>query len=104
MRIFGMLPNSSSASWTRIFSTSAMERPLIAHGQRLGIVALAVADVALDPDVGEEVHLDLLLAVALARLATAARLVEAEATRLIAAHFRLRQLGESWRIRSNTPV
>ena len=53
-----------------------------------------MADVALDPDVGQEVHLDLLLAVALARLAAAARLVEAEAPRLVAAHLRLRQLGE----------
>jgi hypothetical protein len=40
------------------------------------------------------VHLDLLLAVALARLAAAARLVEAEAPRLVAAHLRLRQLRE----------
>ncbi len=59
---------------------------LVADGQRFGVVALAAADVALDPDVGQEVHLDLLLAVALARLAAAARLVEAEAPRLVAAH------------------
>ena len=67
---------------------------LVADGQRFGVVAAAVADVALDPDVGQEVHLDLLLAVALAGLAAAARLVEAEAARLVAAHLRLRQLGE----------
>ncbi len=67
---------------------------LVAHGQRLGVVAAALADVALDPDVGQEVHLDLLLAVALARLAAAARLVEAEALGLVAAHLRLGQLGE----------
>jgi hypothetical protein len=53
-----------------------------------------VADVALDPDVGQEVHLDLLLAVALAGLAAAARLVEAEPPRVVAAHLRLRQLRE----------
>ena len=67
---------------------------LVADRQRLGVVAAAVADVALDPDVGQEVHLDLLLAVALAGLAAAARLVEAEAARLVAADLRLGQLGE----------
>ncbi len=64
----------------------------------------AVAGVALDPDVGQEVHLDLLLAVALAGLATAARLVEAEPARLIAADLGLGSLANSSRIRSKTPV
>ena len=53
-----------------------------------------MADVALDPDVGQEVHLDPLLAVALAGLAAAARLVEAEPPRVVAADLRLGQLGE----------
>ena len=39
------------------------------HLQRLAVVAGAVADIAGDVDVGEEVHLDLEHAVALARLA-----------------------------------
>src|SRR5262249_15041359 len=67
---------------------------LVADGERLRVVALAAADVALDPDVGEEVHLDLLLAIALAGLTASARLVEAEPPRLIAAHLRLGQLCE----------
>ena len=50
-----------------------------------------MAGLALDPHVGEEVHLDLLLAVALARLAAAALLVEAESPGRVAAHLRLRQ-------------
>ena len=74
-----------------------MEWLLIAHGQRFGVVALAVADVALDPHIWEEVHLDFLLSVALAGFAAAARLVETEAVRLIAAHLRFRQLGEQLR-------
>src|ERR1700676_825414 len=67
---------------------------LVMDGQGLGVVSAAVADVALDPDVGQEVHLDLLLAVALARLAAAAGLVEAEAARMIAADLGLGKLSE----------
>src|SRR5690606_19048666 len=46
--------------------------------QRLAIVALALADVAGDVDVGQEVHLDLDDAVALAGLAASALDVEGE--------------------------
>ena len=53
-----------------------------------------MADVAGDVDVGQEVHLDLEEAVALARLAPAALDVEAEAAGLVAARLRLRQAGE----------
>src|SRR4029079_15286424 len=53
--------------------------------QRLAVVALALADVAGDVDVGQEVHLDLDAAVALAGLAAAALDVEGEAARLVAA-------------------
>ncbi len=45
----------------------------IGDGQRLAVVALAVARFALDPHVGQKVHLDALLAVPLAIVATAAR-------------------------------
>src|SRR5882757_4837861 len=62
--------------------------------QRLAVVALAVADVAGDVDVGQEVHLDLDDAVALAGLAAAALDVEREAAGLVAARLRLRQAGE----------
>ena len=68
--------------------------PLYVHGQRFGSVAAALTDVARHPDVGEEVHLDLLLPVAFARLAAAAGYVEAETLGLVAAHARLGQLGE----------
>ena len=67
---------------------------LVVDLQRLAVVALALADLALDVDVGQEVHLDLDDAVALARLAAAALDVEAEAARLVAAHLRLGRLGE----------
>src|SRR6185437_6754108 len=62
--------------------------------QSLAVVAGAVADVAGDIDVGEEVHLDLDQAVALARLAPAALDVEAEAAGLVAARLALGQAGE----------
>ena len=62
--------------------------------QRLAVVALALADVAGDVDVGQEVHLDLDDAVALAGLAAAALDVEGEAARPVAARLRLRQAGE----------
>src|SRR6185295_5065508 len=62
--------------------------------QRLGVVAPAVADLAVDVDVGQEVHLDALGPLALARLATAALDVEAEASDLVAADFCFPRLGE----------
>ncbi len=61
----------------------------IVHVERLAVVALALADVAGDVDVGQEVHLDLHEAVALARLAAPALDVEREAPGLVAAHPRL---------------
>ena len=64
------------------------------HLQRLAVVARAVADVAGDVDVGQEVHLDLDEAVALARLAPSALDVEAEAAGLVAARLGLGQAGE----------
>src|SRR2546428_12058032 len=53
--------------------------------ERLAVVALALADVAGDVDVGQEVHLDLDDAVALAGLAASALDVEGEAAGLVAA-------------------
>src|SRR5438270_40153 len=58
---------------------------LVAHLQRLAVVALAVAHVAGDVEVGQEMHLDLGDAVALAGLATAALDVEGEAPGVIPA-------------------
>ena len=62
--------------------------------ERLAVVALALADVALHVDVGQEVHLDLDDAVALAGLAAPALDVEREAARPVAARLRLGQAGE----------
>jgi hypothetical protein len=64
------------------------------HIQRFAVVALAVADVAGDIDIRQEVHLDLDDAVALAGLATAALDVEGETAGLIAARLCLRQAGK----------
>ena len=66
----------------------------VGHLQRLAVVALAVADLAGHVDVGEEVHLDLDLAVALAGLAAAAAHVEGEAPRRVAAGLGLGRAGE----------
>ncbi len=68
----------------------ALERDV----ERLAVVALALADVAGDVDVRQEVHLDLDDAVALAGLAAAALDVEREAAGLVAARLRLGQAGE----------
>ena len=54
---------------------------LVLHLERLAVVAAALADLARDVDVGEEVHLDLDLAVARAVLASPAADVEGEPCR-----------------------
>ena len=64
------------------------------HLERLAVVALALADLAGDVDVGQEVHLDLDDAVALALLAAPALDVEREPARPVAARLGLRQPGE----------
>src|SRR5262245_8388317 len=60
--------------------------------QGLAVEAAAFADRTCDPHVGEEVHLQALRAIAFARLAAAAGLVETESAGLVAADLRLRQL------------
>jgi hypothetical protein len=67
---------------------------LEAHLERLAVVAAPVALLAGHVDVGQEVHLDLDLAVAAADLAAAALDVEREAARLVAARARLGGLRE----------
>ncbi|GJD71291.1 hypothetical protein MMMDOFMJ_4246 [Methylobacterium gnaphalii] len=66
----------------------------ILHLQGLAVVALALADVAGDVDVGQEVHLDLDDAIAGAGLAAAALHVEGEAPRLVASGLGLGQSRE----------
>ncbi len=72
--------------------------------ERLAVVALAVALLAGDVDVGQEVHLDLDLAVAAADLAAPALDVEAEAAGLVAARPDSWVLAKSWRMWSKTSV
>ncbi len=67
---------------------------LVVDLQRLAVVALALADLAGDVDVGQELHLDLEDPVALAVLAPATLDVEAEPPRTIAADARLGDAGE----------
>ena len=62
--------------------------------ERLAVVAGALADLARDVDVGQELHLDLDDPVALAVLAAPALDVEAEAARAVAADARLGHAGE----------
>ena len=66
------------------------------HLQRFAVVALALADVAGDVDVGQKVHLDLDDAIALAGLAAAAFDVEGEAAGLVAARLGFGQAGEQF--------
>ena len=75
-------------------STSAIALAAEQHLQGLAVVAPALAHVALDIDVGQEVHLDLDDAVALAGFAAPALDVEREAARQIAARLGLGQPGE----------
>src|SRR5213075_1298661 len=64
------------------------------HLERLAVVARAVADLARDVDVRQEVHLDLDGAVTRARVAAAAFDVEGEPSRHVAADLGLGRLGE----------
>src|ERR1035437_4635311 len=64
------------------------------YGQRLLVVAAAVADFALHVDVGHEIHFDAALPIALASLAAATAHIEAEAAGLVAAFSSLGQHGE----------
>ena len=67
---------------------------LVPDLERVAVVPLAAAGLAGHVHVGQEVHLDLDLAVAAAGLAATALDVEAEATGLVAAQLALRRLGE----------
>ena len=64
------------------------------HRQRFLIVAAAVAHLAQHVDVGQEIHFDAALAIALAGFAAASGDVEGKAPGLVAAFARLREHGE----------
>ena len=89
--------------------------PLVSDLERFAIVTLAAADLALDIDVRQEMHLDLDQAAAFAVLAPAALDVEAESAGIVTAHTGGRQLrkklanrcecaGVSNRIRARRPA
>ena len=67
---------------------------LVMHLKRLAVVACALADLAWNVDIGEELHLDLEDAVAPTRLTASPLHIEAEPPRLVAAHARLAHLTE----------
>ena len=62
--------------------------------QRLAVVAFALAHLAGNVNIRQEVHLDLELTVAAAGLAASAAHVEAEAPRVVASRLRVRRGGE----------
>ena len=74
--------------------TSAIGLVLELNVEGLAVIALALADIAGDVDIGQEVHLDLDDAIALAGFAASAFDVEGEAPRLVAARFGFRQSGK----------
>ena len=90
----GWFSKKASASSTVMLEHVGDAQAAEPHLERLAVVALPLADLARHVDVGQEVHLDLHEAVALARLAAAALHVEREASRPVAADLRLGQLGE----------
>jgi hypothetical protein len=77
---------------------------LVLDFEGLPVVALAVTDVTGHVDVGQEVHLDLDHAIALAGFAAAALDVEREAAGAVAARARLRNAGNNSRIGVSRPV
>jgi hypothetical protein len=103
-RILGMFSNSVQRLAARHVQHVADRVAVVGHRQRLGVVALALAGLALDPHVRQEVHLDALLAVAFAVFAAPAGHVETEAARRVAAHLGSGNWANNSRISSNTPV
>ena len=80
----------------RQFQYVADRVAVVGHRQGLGVVPLALARLALDPNIRQEMHLDAFLAVAFAVFAAPPRDVETEAARRVAAQFGFRQLSEQF--------
>ena len=66
----------------------------ISYVEGIAVVALSLADVALDVNVGEKIHLYALNAITLARLASAAANVKGESSRIVAASLCILRLGK----------
>src|SRR3546814_11757004 len=94
-----------SSDWSSDVCSSDLDAvTLVEDLQRFAVVALAAAVVAGPVHVGQEVHLDLDQAVALAGLAAAAAHVEAEAAGGVPARARLRHLREPFAQRNRQRV
>ena len=91
-RIFGNVAEQLDGLAAGHVEHVADRAAVVGDGERLGVVAPAAARVALDPHIGQEVHLDAELAVAFAAIAATARHVETEAARRITPHLGFRQL------------
>src|SRR5271170_3311813 len=68
-------------------------KAFVTHGESFCVVAFAAADFAGDVNIGQEIHFDAALAVALAGFAATAFYIEAEAAWAIAAFARFREHG-----------
>ena len=89
-----MFSNSSTGFAAGHFEHVGDRAAAVLHVERFAVVAVAAAGVAVDPHVGQEVHLDAQLAGAFAVVAAAAGDVEAEPAGRVAAELRLGELGE----------
>src|SRR5262249_4514401 len=70
--------------------------PTVLDTQRLAVVAFAATRLALDPNIGQEVHLNALLTVPFTVVAAPARAIETETSRPIAANLCLGQSREQF--------
>ena len=89
MRIWGTWAKNSTARIDRHVEDVGDGLALEAYLKGLSIVATSVTSLAGSEDVGEEVHLDGLVAIPRAGLTASARDVEGEASRLVATHLTL---------------
>ena len=67
---------------------------LVSHFEGLAVIAFAMTDLTGYLNVGQEVHLDGLVAIAATCLATASLYIEGEASWLVAAYLRFGQVDE----------
>lgn len=78
--------------------------PLEAHFQRFAVVALAMANLTRNIYIGQEIHLNGFVAVALAGFTTSAAYIERETSRLVSADLASGRPTNRLRISEKTPV